>query len=181
MEMRSCPKGKKLLEQHHIPFEEKGHNIEKLVACDIIVKSPGISNTSSILQTLTKCRKEIHRRNRMGFPQSTWKDHRDHGQQWQDYNDGIVSSFSAFSRNRMQQKLEMWVKDFVIFLLRVQADWYVCELSSFQLEDIETFRPEVAILLNITPDHLDRYDYSLDKYADAKMKIVQAMNGRRIY
>jgi len=48
-------------------------------------------------------------------------------------------------------------------------------LSSFQLEDVIDFRPNVAIVLNITPDHLDRYDYSLDKYADAKMRIVHSM------
>jgi UDP-N-acetylmuramoylalanine--D-glutamate ligase len=48
---------------------------------------------------------------------------------------------------------------------------YVLEVSSFQLEDIQTFRPNVAVLLNITPDHLDRYDYQLEKYAHAKFRI----------
>jgi UDP-N-acetylmuramoylalanine--D-glutamate ligase len=61
------------------------------------------------------------------------------------------------------------------YLAENTADWYVCELSSFQLEDVIDFRPEVAIILNITPDHLDRYDYSLDKYAEAKLRIVHAM------
>src|SRR4029078_12032216 len=64
---------------------------------------------------------------------------------------------------------------FFHFLAESTADWYVCELSSFQLEDVIAFRPNVAIVLNITPDHLDRYDYSLDKYADAKMRIVHSM------
>ncbi len=64
---------------------------------------------------------------------------------------------------------------FCDFLAAQNADWYVCELSSFQLEDVETFRPQIAILLNITPDHLDRYEYNLDKYADAKMRMMRNM------
>lgn len=54
-----------------------------------------------------------------------------------------------------------------------QHDYYVIELSSFQLDDLYQFRTDIAILLNITPDHLDRYDYSLDKYAASKFRIIQ--------
>ncbi|MFN0014409.1 MAG: UDP-N-acetylmuramoyl-L-alanine--D-glutamate ligase [Saprospiraceae bacterium] len=50
---------------------------------------------------------------------------------------------------------------------------YVLEVSSFQLEDIRSFRPKVAVLLNITPDHLDRYDYQMENYARAKFRINQ--------
>ena len=52
-------------------------------------------------------------------------------------------------------------------------DYYVLEISSFQLDGIEKFRADIGILLNITPDHLDRYEYSLEKYADSKMRIVK--------
>ena len=51
-------------------------------------------------------------------------------------------------------------------------DWYVVEVSSFQLDGCTTFRPDIAILLNITPDHLDRYGYDLDRYADSKWRIT---------
>nr|GFD10294.1 UDP-N-acetylmuramoylalanine--D-glutamate ligase-like [Tanacetum cinerariifolium] len=51
-------------------------------------------------------------------------------------------------------------------------DYYVLELSSFQLDDIEHFQPWIAVLLNITPDHLDRYNYSLDDYARAKLRLA---------
>jgi UDP-N-acetylmuramoylalanine--D-glutamate ligase len=54
-------------------------------------------------------------------------------------------------------------------------DYYVLEISSFQLDNCYTFRPEVAVLLNITPDHLDRYAYDFQKYADAKFRITQVM------
>ena len=52
-------------------------------------------------------------------------------------------------------------------------DYYVIELSSFQLDDMYDFRANIAILLNITPDHLDRYDNQFEKYADSKMRIIQ--------
>src|SRR5690606_34848270 len=53
------------------------------------------------------------------------------------------------------------------------VDWYIIEVSSFQLDDIDLFRPEIAILLNITPDHLDRYQYSFQAYIDSKFKLIK--------
>lgn len=54
-----------------------------------------------------------------------------------------------------------------------QFDWYVLELSSFMLDDMYEFKADIAVLLNITPDHLDRYDYKLENYAASKMRIIQ--------
>ena len=54
-------------------------------------------------------------------------------------------------------------------------DWYVLEMSSFQLDGTKTFDPEIAVLLNITPDHLDRYEYTLQNYIDSKFQIVRKM------
>ena len=51
--------------------------------------------------------------------------------------------------------------------------YYIIELSSFQLDNMYDFRANIAILLNITPDHLDRYEYKFENYADAKMRIIQ--------
>jgi len=53
------------------------------------------------------------------------------------------------------------------------CEWYVMEISSFQLDDIHTFRPDVAVLLNITPDHLDRYNYVFDNYIASKFRITE--------
>jgi UDP-N-acetylmuramoylalanine--D-glutamate ligase len=53
------------------------------------------------------------------------------------------------------------------------VDWYIAEISSFQLDDIDTFRPDIAILLNITEDHLDRYNYQFQNYINSKFKIIQ--------
>ena len=64
-----------------------------------------------------------------------------------------------------------------------EHDYYVVELSSFQLDDTYDFQPWIAVLLNITPDHLDRYGYSLESYAQAKLRIVrnQDSSGYFIY
>ena len=61
-------------------------------------------------------------------------------------------------------------------VIEEQLDYYVVELSSFQLDDTHDFRPWVAVLLNITPDHLDRYGYSLEQYAQAKLRIARNLD-----
>ncbi|MGB3077886.1 MAG: UDP-N-acetylmuramoyl-L-alanine--D-glutamate ligase [Saprospiraceae bacterium] len=165
---------KKTLEQHHIPFEEKGHSLEKLVACDIIVKSPGIANDSSVLQALHNAGKHVIGEIEWAFLNQKGKIIGITGSNGKTTTTGLCHHF-LISAGINAAKVGNVGEGFCHFLAEGDADWYVCELSSFQLEDVETFRPEVAILLNITPDHLDRYEYSLDKYADAKMKIVQSM------
>ena len=56
-----------------------------------------------------------------------------------------------------------------------QHEWYVLEMSSFQLDGIKSFKPEIGVLLNITPDHLDRYEYALDNYINSKFQLIQNM------
>jgi UDP-N-acetylmuramoylalanine--D-glutamate ligase len=60
-------------------------------------------------------------------------------------------------------------------------DWYVLELSSFQLDGIKTFKPEIGILLNITPDHLDRYEYTMQKYVDSKFQLIKNMESDQYF
>src|SRR5690606_4682042 len=64
-------------------------------------------------------------------------------------------------------------KSFALQVARTQFDVYVLEISSFMLDDMYHFRADVAVLLNITPDHLDRYDYDMEKYVDSKFRIIQ--------
>src|SRR5690606_39284035 len=61
------------------------------------------------------------------------------------------------------------------------ADFYVLEISSFMLDDMKEFRADIAVLLNITPDHLDRYDYKMDNYVDSKFKIIQNQRANDIF
>lgn len=62
-----------------------------------------------------------------------------------------------------------------------EFDWYVLEISSFMLDDMFQFKADVAVLLNITPDHLDRYDYKLENYAASKMRIIQNQTSADVF
>src|SRR5688572_4146951 len=169
-----APERKKTLEQHHILFEEKGHSLEKLVACDTIIKSPGISNDSEILQSLKAAGKQIIGEIEWAYWNAEGKIIGITGSNGKTTTTLLCHHF-LISAGINAAKVGNVGEGFCHFLSEHSADWYVCELSSFQLEDVITFRPEVAVLLNITPDHLDRYEYSLDKYADAKMRITKSM------
>ena len=165
---------KEILNQHSIPFEEKGHHLERLVACDIIIKSPGIANNSEILQALTDAGKEIIGEIEWAYRNVDGKIIGITGSNGKTTTTGLCHHF-LHAAGIDAAKVGNVGEGFCHFLAEGRADWYVCELSSFQLEDVETFRPQVGILLNITPDHLDRYEYNLDKYADAKMRMMQNM------
>jgi UDP-N-acetylmuramoylalanine--D-glutamate ligase len=166
--------GKKTLNEHKIPFEEKGHTIEILESCDIIVKSPGIPNDTEIILALLQQGKEIIGEIEWAYRNVDGKIIGITGSNGKTTTTGLCYHFLVEAGIRAA-KVGNVGEGFCLFLASHRADWYVCELSSFQLEDVITFRPEVAVILNITPDHLDRYDYSMEKYANAKMKIAQSM------
>ncbi len=165
---------KQNLIQKNIPFEEKGHTIEKLLRCDIIIKSPGIANDSSVMQVLIQSDKEVIGEIEWAYGHVKGKIIGITGSNGKTTTTGLCHHFLE-AAGMLAAKVGNVGEGFCDYLAEHQADWYVCELSSFQLEDVISFRADIAILLNITPDHLDRYDYSLDKYAEAKMKIVQKM------
>lgn len=64
-------------------------------------------------------------------------------------------------------------RSFALQVATEQFDWYVLEISSFMLDDMYQFKADIGVLLNITPDHLDRYDYKMEKYVDSKLRILQ--------
>ena len=64
-------------------------------------------------------------------------------------------------------------KSFALQVAESNFDYYVLEISSFQLDDMYDFRADIAIITNITPDHLDRYEYRFQNYIDAKFRILQ--------
>ena len=165
---------KKTLNEHKIPFEERGHQFERLVACDLIVKSPGISQTSDVIRELTEAGKEIIGEIEWAYRNAKGRMIGITGSNGKTTTTGLCHHF-LHSAGMNVAKVGNVGEGFCHFLADAEADWYVCELSSFQLEDVETVRCHAAILLNITPDHLDRYEYNLDMYAAAKMRITHNM------
>jgi UDP-N-acetylmuramoylalanine--D-glutamate ligase len=164
---------KEILISHHIPFEEKGHTIDKLLTCDIIVKSPGIPNDSAAMQALIQSGIVVIGEIEWAYRYADGKIIAITGSNGKTTTTGLCHHF-LHEAGIHAAKVGNVGEGFCHYLVQQTADWYVCEVSSFQLEDVTTFRPRISMLLNITPDHLDRYDYSLDRYAEAKMKIVQS-------
>lgn len=93
-------------------------------------------------------------------------------QQRQDYNH--LAHLSYFRKAGLNVGLAGNIGHSLAYqVATTRHDWYVIELSSFQLDDMFRFRANIAVLLNITPDHLDRYGFCMQNYVDAKMRILQ--------
>ena len=163
----------KELTKHEISYEEKGHNIEKLDNYDLIIKSPGVPRTASLLVKAIEMDVPVWSEIEFGFRFCDSK------------IIGITGSNGKTTTTALTYHLlkNAGVKvaiggNYGIGFCRLLSevgkwDWIVLELSSFQLEDLDSFRPDIAVLLNITEDHLDRYDYDILKYGSAKLNIVE--------
>lgn len=166
-------KYKKKLEHYHIPYEENGHTAEKLLSYDEVMKSPGIPETNEMVLQL--------RKKHIAFISELELAYRHKG------NSKIVgitgSNGKSTTTSLIYHICEVAGLDAALVgnigysiagqIAEDPKEWYIAEISSFQLDDIVTFRPELAILLNITPDHLDRYDHKFENYVDAKFKITE--------
>ncbi|MFT4678080.1 MAG: UDP-N-acetylmuramoylalanine--D-glutamate ligase [Flavobacteriales bacterium] len=165
------PHYKKVLSHHGIIWEEGQHSADKIMSCDEVVKSPGIADTVPLVM-------EIARR---GIPYC------DEVEFASRYTNGKIIAITGSNGKttttmltyQMLEKAGLDVaiggnvgSSFALQLADRDRDFWVLELSSFQLDGIRNFRPDIAILLNITPDHMDRYAYDFQKYIDSKMRIT---------
>jgi len=166
---------KKELDDYGIEWEEGCHTEEKVLSADIVVKSPGVPDSAPMIVALRSRNvpviSEIEFAGRYtdakmicitgsnGKTTTTMLIH--HLLKEAGLNVGLAGNI-GFSLAR-QVALE-------------QKDYYVIELSSFQLDGMYEFKADVAILLNITPDHLDRYENKFQNYINSKFRIVQNMN-----
>lgn len=166
---------KKELDEYGIEWEEGCHTEEKVLSADIVVKSPGVPDSAPMIVALRSRNvtviSEIEFAGRYtdakmicitgsnGKTTTTMLIH--HLLKEAGLNVGLAGNI-GFSLAR-QVALE-------------QKDYYVIELSSFQLDGMYEFKADVAILLNITPDHLDRYENKFQNYINSKFRIVQNMN-----
>ncbi len=165
-------KFKPALEELDVEWEEGTHTMERILSADVVVKSPGIPSTAPIIVALKEKgisviseiefaarysnAKTICITGSNGKTTTTLMIH--HVLKKAGLNVGLAGNIG-----------ESYAKQ----VARENYDWYVLELSSFQLDDMYDFKADIAVLLNITPDHLDRYEYSMEKYADSKFRIVQ--------
>lgn len=155
-----------------IPFEEKAHTEERILASDLIVKSPGIPEKAPIIKAIRAKKIDIISEIEFASQYTTAKIIAITGS-----NGKTTTTLLTY---HIMQKAGLNVglagnvgKSFALSVLQHKYDYYVLEISSFQLDDIIRFRPHIAILMNITPDHLDRYNYNFQHYIDSKFLITK--------
>lgn len=162
---------KKELEEATIPYEEKQHTEELILNAREIVKSPGIPEKAEIIQKIRGRNIPLMSEIEFAFRYKG--------------NSKIVCITGSNGKTTTTSLIyDMFRKanynvscvgnigySFARQIALKPTAWYVMEISSFQLDDIMSFRPDIAIITNITPDHLDRYNYNFNEYANAKFNI----------
>ncbi len=166
---------KEKLSRAGIAFEENQHTLERILAADEIIKSPGIPEKAPVIQALREKGIFIISEIEFAGRYTNAKCICITG------TNGKTTTTLLTYHLLKEAGLKVGLAGNVGYSLAEQViadehEYYVLELSSFQLDDMYDFRPWIAVLLNITPDHLDRYDYSLEKYAAAKMRIARNLD-----
>lgn len=165
-------KYKTLLNAHNIEWEEGQHTESKILNADEVVKSPGIPKEAPMVKKLieqgTHIISEIEFAGRYTHSKMICITG----------SNGKTTTTSLIYHIFKDAGYDVGLAGNIGRSLALQIaeephEYYVIELSSFQLDNMYDFRANIAILLNITPDHLDRYDNQFEKYADAKMRIIQ--------
>ena len=165
-------KFKKTLEELTVDWEESTHTTERILQSNLVVKSPGIPDTAPIIQAIKKAGIDIVSEIEFAGNYNTAKTICITGSNGKTTT--AMLTHHILKNAGINVGLAGNIGDsFAKQVAREDFDWYVLELSSFQLDDMHTFKADIAILLNITPDHLDRYNYEMQNYVDSKMRIVQ--------
>ena len=163
---------KEILEKNNIKWEEGNHTEARILSADEIIKSPGIPEDAPIIKKIRE--KGIHVISEIEFAGR--------------YAKGIkicitgsngkttVTNLITHILQQAGKKVAMTGNvgnSFAMAVSEGSYDYYVIELSSFQLDGMYEFKADIAVLMNITPDHLDRYDHKLQNYIDSKFRVIQ--------
>ena len=165
-------KYKALLDQYGIEWEEGRHTEEKILNADEVVKSPGIPNDAPLVLKLkaqgTPIISEIEFAGRYTHAKMICIT----GSNGKTTTTSLI--YHIFKSAGLNVGLAGNIgRSLALQVATEQHDYYVIELSSFQLDNMYSFRANIAVLMNITPDHLDRYEHDMQKYVDAKFRITQ--------
>jgi UDP-N-acetylmuramoylalanine--D-glutamate ligase len=163
---------KTMLDKHQIAWEEKQHTEAIILSADEIIKSPGIPNKAPIIKKLKEKGIPIISEIEFAGRYTNAKMICITGSNGKTTTTMLTyhilknAGFNVGLAGNVGNSLALQVAE-------NNFDYYVIELSSFQLDDMYEFKADVAILLNITPDHLDRYEYNFQNYVDSKFRIIQ--------
>ena len=163
---------KNFLIENEIPFEEGQHDEEQILNADWIVKSPGIPKKAELIQKIQQ--KGIRLSSEIEFAA--------------EFTDAKIIAITGSNGKTTTTSLVYYIlkndklnvglggnigKSFAKQVADENFDYYVLEVSSFQLDDIQNFRPYISLLLNLSQDHLDQYNYNYEEYAMAKFRITE--------
>jgi len=166
------PEYQALLNEHHIAFESGGHTEERILNADEVIKSPGIPLTAPLIQKLREQGTPIISEIEFAARYTSAKMICITGSNGKTTTTSLI--YDMLRRAGLDVGLAGNIgNSLALQVAREDHAYYVIELSSFQLDNMYDFRADIAILLNITPDHLDRYDFQFQNYVNAKFRITQ--------
>ena len=160
------------LHRWDIPYEENGHTESLILNADEVVKSPGIPATAPMVRKLSDRGTHIISEIEFAARYDTAKKICITG------SNGKTTTTTLIHYLLTNAGLNVGLggnigKSYALQVATEKHDYYVLEISSFQLDNCYDFRPDIAIIMNITPDHLDRYDHKMENYVKAKFRITQ--------
>src|ERR1700712_1310336 len=171
---------KKQLQDWNIRFEEKQHTEEEILKAVEVIKSPGIPDKAPVVKKIKE--KNIPVISEIEFAGR--------------YTDAKIIGITGSNGKTTTSSLTYHIlkdgginvglagnigKSFAYQVATEKFDWYVLELSSFMLDDMYKFKADIAVLLNITPDHLDRYEYKMENYVASKFRITQNQTANDVF
>ncbi len=160
------------LNKRNIEFEEGQHSEEKILAADIIIKSPGIPDKAPIIKKIKEKQIEIISEIEFAYRFTKAKIIAITGSNGKTTTTSLV--YHILKNAGLNVGLGGNIGDsFAKQVAEEDKEYFVLEISSFQLDNCTTFKPHIAILTNITEDHLDRYDYKFENYISSKFSIAK--------
>lgn len=167
-----APRYASVLDKEAIPYEQGSHDMARILAADEVVKSPGIPDTAPVIKAIKD--KNIPIISEIEFAGR----YTDAKMVCITGSNGKTTTTSLIYHILRRAGIDAGLagnigRSLALQVAREPHPIYVIELSSFQLDNMYSFKANIAVLLNITPDHLDRYDYKMQNYINAKFRILQ--------
>ena len=171
-DLKKIPKQtKSLFKKLSIDYEENHHSIDKIIKAEKIIKSPGIDQKSDLIVEIKKNRNDIISEIEFGFSQTDSKIIGVTGSNGKTTTATMI--YHILKKSGFNVALAGNIgKSFSGSIADQNYQIYVLEISSFQLDNILNFSPDISVITSITPDHLDRYNYDFDEYIKSKLNIT---------
>ena len=171
-----APHYRERLDEWGVEYEQGGHDMDRILNATEVIKSPGIPDKAPVVVAIRErgipVISEIEFAGRyMGKAKTICIT----GSNGKTTTTSLIYKIMSDSGARVALGGNIG-ESFAYSVATAEYDWYVLELSSFQLDGMTRFKADVAVLMNITPDHLDRYDYCFQNYVDSKWRITQNQN-----